>query len=561
MKIIKILKISLLLLNQINKSLGNTYDKNHFNKRYDDVIDDDGELFTRECRTAMTDNLYSMKSCLEYLEGDTVTEKELNKLCDSFQDYYAKEGDDDEEEEKDDDENNDKEDKNDDLSDIILVDLESIPLENIPIMNMSNITKEEAEVLYEVTKVMINFDKAKEAKKHYNNENDEKNKDQDFLSSSSSNKKNLTHLKTRSSKSYREMCTISVKRWKEKCIDVSRIASIINTSLEIFYFRRESHCIRNQQNQFCTVVMNEIHQRAFNGTDSLVVPLTPQDRNNTCECYKENMTYLRDEYNSSIDPTVEKKHKPYSKGRKYLPKDTNKSSTNQTSSDTQKNQTSSDIKKSNNRKRAWEGKDNADVKKENQNDQYHDPSQASFINKLKNIIQMMMYQLSPFPTIGINPLRNLYGKNVIPSYRKLIKQIQNSNDKPNHDNDNNHNHNDEPSPDFINELRRLFLREFQPEISLELEEEELDQHYQKRMESDVNVQQLKKLINRYHRDMSQYMDLATCNITFIEPQLKNTSTASTMSNSVNRSHTSSYYIILTTIIILLLIQILFYYIL
>ncbi|OUM58678.1 hypothetical protein PIROE2DRAFT_15988, partial [Piromyces sp. E2] len=494
-KIHILLKVSLSLLSSLSQ-IKNINCQKYYTDQYD-VIDDDSELFTRECRFAMTDNLYTMKSCLEYLEGNTVTENELNELCDSFQDYYAKEGNDDDDDDDNDDDDNDK-----DMNDLFFVETEpgNQSIKNIPIMNMSNITKEEAEILFEVTKVFNDFDKKKDTKKNKKHEtkkeNNRSDKNEDSVpNTTSSHKENKSsHLKSRNSNSHRKMCHIQVKRWKEKCLDVSRIASIINTSLEIFYFRRESHCIRNQQNRYCTIVMNEIHQKAFNNSNSLVVPLNEQDRNSICECYKEHMTYLRDEYNSSIDPSVEKKYKPYSKDRKQIPKSSS--------------QVSSNIQKSpSNQKRKWEEKIEENGKIENQEDQYSDPSHTSIINKIK---------YEPFSTI-LSSL--LWGKNI----SILSKNTKNKN-RPINDNRNN-NHNDEinddkkekPTPDFLEELRRIFLRGLQPDLL----EEELHEPYLKRMESDVNVQQLKKLIHHYHREMSQYMDINTCNITFTDYQSKN----------------------------------------
>ncbi|ORX40385.1 hypothetical protein BCR36DRAFT_407576 [Piromyces finnis] len=583
MKVKQILNASLFLSSYIYTCSGNS-GNTYYTKRHD-VIDDNNELFSRECKYAMTSNLYMMKSCLEYLESDLVTEEELSHLCDSFQDYYAKDSDSEGEEDKDDG-------TNEELDDLYLVGAtsENQTKENVPIMSMSNITEEEAEVLYEVTKVINNIDKKKSNTIKKIKYPQDRINDTNFMDYEKEilNTNTFSHSRSKASspffldemaaepssmKAYSSpfhtMCHVKVRRWRKNCKDVSRIASIINTSLEIFYFRRQGYCIRNQQNKYCTVTMNEIHQKSFNGTDSLVIPLTEQDRNTTCECYQKHMTYLQDEYNSSIDsstttlPQQKQKYKPYSKNSK----------------DEKQLQNDSDSSSSHYTKRTWnENNRYKDTKKENQNNDTNKlnasnaPSNPSLHNKIRNFVQMLMYQLtSTTAALGLNPLQHYYHyqyrNNIFPSYRDFISHSQKVNnnkdanaddDEKNAEKDAEQGNSNQQNSDFMTELRGLFLREFLPEKEYPQQQQQQQQlryyPHQKRMESDVNIQQLEKLINRYHNDMSQYMDISTCNITINEFHSKDV-----LNNSIQHYHYSTYYLYIT--LSLVLIQILQHYIL
>jgi len=468
-----------------------------------EFIDDENGLFTRECNDATTDNLYIMKSCLSYLEEKSMKEKELDSLCESFEDYYAKGSDSEEEEEEEeyedeyeDGENeneNEIDDKEDDekkkktnekdkdsSSSVVLVKSKNDTRENdIPMIQITNITREEAEVFNEVNKVMYTLD------------------EDDYESRIRKNKNNR--------------CKVRVKKWKEKCKDVSHIASVINTSLEMFYFRRESYCLKNNQNRYCKVVMNEIKDQKFNGTDNLVIPLNSSERNKTCECYKERMTYYHIEYDSSIDPTVQQKRKYYSK-KKKKPTDPHKS------------------KKT---KRSWI---------EEESEETYNTS--SSIGKLLGVIEKMAHRYFPLKILR-------YHATPFPSFNELVQQAKkkNMNSKEKQASEKSKRSTeavvnssvDSDTDDVFEVLEKLLLEGWMTGKKV------------KRMESDYNVDQLQKLIFKYNKDMNKFMDIDSCNITFKEYGSRNV-----ISNDASSSN--SYYYPTSILFLFFLFYPLLYYI-
>jgi len=479
-----------------------------------EFIDDENDLFTRECKFAITDNLYIMKSCISYLEENSMEEEELDSLCESFQDYYAKgtksenedeeEGYEDEEEgeeydyETENDGDSDekekkkiKEKEKDSSSSLVLVTNKNDTMENkIPVIQTANITQEEAEIYNEVNKVMNTLD------------------EDDYESRIRKNKNNR--------------CKVRVKKWKEKCKDVTHIASIINTSLELFYFRRESYCLKNSKNRYCEVIMNEIQDQAFNGTDNLVIPLNSNERNETCECYKERMTYYRNEYDSSTDPTIQQKRKHYSKNKKK-PTDP--------------------INKPKKIKRTWLDEVIQEPKKESKK------TYTSSVGKLLEVMESMVHRYFPLKM-------QRHRSNPFPTFNELIQQAQekkitNSKEKQtsekakrntealvntsdtrvdysdtNTDTDTDTTtttETDNDTDDIFEVMEQLLLEGLMTGKKV------------KRMESDVNIDQLRKLITKYNQDMNKFMDITTCNVTFKEYGSRNV-----ISDDTSSSH-SQYY--------------------
>jgi len=509
-----------------------------------DIIDDDNELFTRECKFAITDNLYAMKSCLSYLEEESLNEAELNTLCESFQDYYAKgsesEDEEEEEEEEYEDENNYDEymeyadenydDDDDDKrkkkkkkkekeasSNLVLIETENETLKNdIPMIQMTNITHEEAQVIHEVNEMMNTLEV-------YDVEDED-----DYDSRVKKNKNNI--------------CKVRVKQWKEKCKDVSHIASIINTSLEIFYFRRESYCLKNSQNQYCEVVMDQIQDQAFNGTEKLVNPLNTDEQSKVCECYKERMIYYQEEYDFSTDPTAEKKRKHYSKNKKK-PKNPNSNANANANANSNANPNANPNSNSNsnsnsnthpnananaheNTKKIKSKRSLTEWMKEKGEDE-----ERSTIQKMWGVVERLIHHYLP----SFSPLKFRKHGQIFPSFNELIQQSQkNQNQRMKKFSATTPNGNDHDASDnhkeTLTSTTRKNKRSAEPSDSMTDEDElfiELEQlllhpdQKMKRMESDVNIEQLKKLIIKYNNDVNQFMDVAICNITFNELGSKN----------------------------------------
>jgi len=300
--------IIIIILGLINSILSSNLHTRDFILSARNFIDDESDIIPKECKYAITYNLDIMNNCIQLLQDKTIEEEEFKSMCESFEDYYAQ------------DTESETEDEDDTSS-------------TKPVIELTDLTKEEEEALNQVNKVINDYidksetkqenekkengkvayykgdengnednkneneDDNKENENKDDNKDDERedkddekeNKDDDKSDENGNeNKDENININKRSNKYDKKNCKIYVKKWKRKCKDLPRVESVINAPLEYFYFRRKSYCLKNSQNRYCTIVMNEIKNRIYNETTKVSLPLTDQEKNLTCECYKKN---------------------------------------------------------------------------------------------------------------------------------------------------------------------------------------------------------------------------------------------------------------------------------
>jgi len=383
-------------------------------------IDDDG-MFTRECRIVTTLNLEIINECLKYLSEPSISEEELDSLCKNFKDHYVKDNDTGTETETDD----EIDDGGDEISIIDMDDLGNDNKENRNIVQMSNITEEEREkeekTIHILNKMIVE-----------------------------ENTKDLN--KNKLNKRGNNFCKVFVKKWSFECRNISRIAPTINAALENFYFRRQSFCLKNSENRYCTILVNEMKSKAFNSMGELVHPLNEDQRASTCECFKHKMNYLKEEYYSSKDPGVEKTKKNYSKNRK-LNEEAFKNSNQKRDQQHQFNEEREEVKK-----------------------EIPLFKNYKFWNKVGN------FMFTFFPKIGVYK----QPRYAFPSFKELNMNIKANQEQ-------------QYNQDFLNEINKLL----NPSL-----------RFNKRLVNEMNIKELKKQIMLYQEEMDKLIDTSTCNATF-----------------------------------------------
>jgi hypothetical protein len=385
-------------------------------------MDDYDGMYTRECRMVTTLNLEIINECLQYLSEPSISEEELDSLCESFKDYYAKDNETGTDTEAETDVEID--DIGDEIFNLNLDDLGIDNKENRKIVQISNITEKEGEEK-EKTIHILNKIIVKENAKSLN--------------------------KTKLNKRGNNFCKVFVKKWNFECRNISRIAPTINAALENYYFRRQSFCLKNSENRYCTILVNEMKRKAFNNTGEIVQPLNEDQSASTCECFKRKMDYLKEEYYSSKDPEVVKIKKNYSKNRKL-----NEEAVNS------------------NQKRDQQSHFNEEKKEDRK--EKHLFKNNKFWNKIGN------FMFSYFPRIGVYE-RPRYA---FPFFNELNMNMKVSQEQ-------------QYNQDFLNEINKLI----NPSL-----------RFNKRMVNEMNIKELKKQIINYQKEMDELIDTSTCNATF-----------------------------------------------
>ncbi|ORX78642.1 hypothetical protein BCR32DRAFT_328464 [Anaeromyces robustus] len=461
-----------------------------------------------------------MNSCIQLLQDNTIEEDELDSLCESFEDYYAQDTEnetDDEEEtissKPDNEQNNLTEEEEEALKHVNQVINDYIDNSESSQKTEKENEEENEKISYYKTDQFIGANQISNEIINTKNGNEDKNEDNDKYKddikkddgkeikddkgdeNDDKNNDKTKNIDKRSSKNYqKKICKIYVKKWKRKCKDLPRVESVINAPLEYFYFRRKSYCLKNSQNRYCTIVMNEIKNRVYNETAKVNLPLTDQEKNDTCECYKEKMNYYGEEYLSSNNTVKQEPMKYYSKNKKQ-----NDSKTSESSIKPEESVTPNKYKR------------NLDI--ENKNKDYNNNNNNNNGKQTKvfwNYLDKIISQYLP-TKFG---MRGRTKFNYIPSFKDIREKVKNGKMKDysfaeilaqeiekllhpdsdifnDYDNDNNNNNNN-------NKNNKV-----------------------KRMQATDNIQKLKKLINLYENEMNEFMDISTCNITFSELNPKN----------------------------------------